>query len=73
MTMTYRSKYQEADIETPPVQLVQEFIANIWSRAERHELPVEHISDPRTCTRRQCQSPSIFETNLAMAGGFNGY
>ena len=27
MTMTYRSEYREADIETPPVQLVQEFIA----------------------------------------------
>ena len=71
MTMTYRSEYREADIETPPVQLVQEFIAKRLVEGRiTATLPVKRFRLLAHCTEatNAKESLNLWKPIFAMAG-----
>ena len=71
MTMTYRSEYQEADIETPPVQLVHEFIAkHLVEGRVTTTLPVKRFRLLAHCTEatNAKESLNLWRPIFAMAG-----
>ena len=71
MTMTYRSEYQEADIETPPVQLVHEFIAkHLVEGRMSNTLSVKRFRLLAHCTEatNAKESLGLWKPIFAMAG-----
>ena len=71
MTMTYRSEYREATVETPPVQLVQEFIAKRLVEGRlTTTLPVKHFRLLAHCTEatNAKESLNLWKPIFAMAG-----
>ena len=71
MTMTYRSEYQEADVETPRVQLVQEFIAKHLVEGKVFTtLPVKRFRLFAHCTEatNAKESLDLWKPIFAMAG-----
>jgi Fe-S oxidoreductase len=71
MTMTYRSEYKEAQIETPPVFLVQEFIANhLVKGAIATTLPAKRFRLFAHCTEatNATGSLALWRSIFAMAG-----
>lgn len=71
MTMTYRSEYQEADVETPRVQLVQEFIAKHLVEGKVFTtLPVKRFRLLAHCTEatNAKESLDLWKPIFAMAG-----
>ncbi len=71
MTMTYRSEYQEADVETPRVQLVQEFIAkHLVEGRVFTTLPVKRFRLLAHCTEatNAKESLDLWKPIFAMAG-----
>ena len=71
MTMTFRSEYQEAHIETPPVLLVQEFIAtHLVEGAIATTLPVKRFRLFAHCTEatNAKESLALWKPIFAMAG-----